>query len=126
MSRRLLAGLVALVISLTGTLPAVAGYRCIMTGMRMEAPSACCQHRNEYETPALKAPCCEQFAAPQLEARRTPPSVEIRIHAPAPVSWMVLPLLASIEPASDVLSRAFARGRPPGEQLHLLSSILRV
>jgi hypothetical protein len=126
MRARLTAGLIALVILVTGVVPAVAGYRCIMTGMRMEAQSACCQHRNVPEQPALKAQCCETFAAPQLEARRTPPAPDTIIHAPALVAWIVPLPTAPIQSALDITSATHARGRPPGERLHLFSSILRV
>jgi hypothetical protein len=126
MRARLTAGLIALVILVTGVVPAVAGYRCVMTGMRMEAQSACCQHRNVPEQPALKAQCCESFAAPRLEARRAPPASEIMIHAPTLIAWIIPLPPAPIQSALGIASATHARGRPPGERLHLFSSILRV
>jgi hypothetical protein len=124
MRGRLTASLVALVILVTGVVPAVAGYRCIAMGVRMDAPSACCHH--EDSAPALKAQCCEAVAAARVEPRQTPPSHETMIQAPTVVGWIVFPSFAPVASSVDLTTPARARGRPPGEQLHLLSTVLRV
>jgi hypothetical protein len=125
MRGRLAASLIALVILMTGVMPAVAGYRCIAMGMRMQAPSPCCHHDDD--APALKEQCCEAVAAPRLEPRRTPPSSsEIAIQAPIVVGWIVFPPLGPLVSRAEIIMLARARGRPPGDQLQLLSTILRV
>jgi hypothetical protein len=121
---RLTASLIALVVLLTAAIPAVAGYRCIVTGARMEAGSSCCQR--EPEQTSFKAQCCEEFAAPRVEPRRTQPSPEKSIQAPTVIAWVVYPAVGLMLSSVAVTSPARARGRPPGEQLHLLSAILRV
>jgi hypothetical protein len=124
MRERLTAGVIALVILVTGVIPAVAGYRCIAMGVRMATPSACCHHGDE--TPAFKAQCCEVIAAVRIEPRSTPTSQETTIQAPALIGWIVFPPLTVVVPAVDQTTPARARGRPPGERLHRLSTILRV
>ena len=124
MSARLAASLVALAVLVTGAVPAVGGYRCLAMGTRMQAPAPCCRHEAQGST--VRAPCCEAYAAPQLQPRRTPPSPELRIQPPTSFAWIILG--APAPPASGGAARTTlrARGRPPGEQLHRLSSILRV
>jgi hypothetical protein len=124
MRARLGASLIALVILVTGVIPAVGGYRCIAMGMRMQAPSACCRH--ESPGPTLKAQCCERTAAPKVEPRRTPSSTDTTIHPPTVIAVIVFPAIAPSISSLALGSPARARGRPPGEQLHLLSTILRV
>ena len=124
MHGRLTASLIALVILVTGVIPAVAGYRCIVMGVRMDAPSACCHHRQS--APTVKAPCCEAVAAAQLEPRRTAPSTDPTIPPPTVIGWVALLPMAPVASSADVTTAARARGRPPGEQLHLLSTVLRV
>jgi hypothetical protein len=126
MSARLTAVFVALVILVTGAVPAVAGYRCVLTGMRMEAQSACCRHREDPAPPTFKARCCESFSAPRLESRRTPPSPEAMMRGLALAAWVLLPPLAPLPPSPERAPASAARARPPGEQLHRFSSILRV
>jgi hypothetical protein len=121
---RLAAGLIALVILVTGVIPAVAGYRCIATGARMQTPSPCC-HQDD-AAPALKAQCCQAVAAAQLEPRSTPPSTGSVLPAPTVVAWIVFPPTPPVLSSVDLMTPARARGRPPGERLHLLSPILRV
>lgn len=115
---------VALVILVTGVVPAVASYRCIAMGVRMDAPSPCCRH--EDGTPRLKAQCCESVAAARVEPRRAPSPADTIIHPPPVVAWIVFPPMAPEASTLDVTTPARARGRPPGERLHLLSTILRV
>ena len=124
MRGRLAAGTIALVILVTGVLPAFGGYRCIAMGVRMDAPSSCCRHTDT--TSAVKAPCCEAVAAARVEPRRTPSSPETRIQPPVVVAWIAFPPSPPMLPSHDATARACARGRPPGEALHLLSSVLRV
>jgi hypothetical protein len=124
MAARLTASLISLVVLLTAAIPAVAGYRCVVTGARMEAASSCC--RQEVEQTSFKAQCCEELAAPRLEPRRTQPSPEKSIQAPTIVAWVLYPATAPMLSATDLTTPARARGRPPGEQLQLLSTILRV
>lgn len=124
MRGRLTASLIAMVITVTGVIPAVAGYRCVVMGARMVAPSGCCHH--EDTAPTVKAQCCEAIAAAQLQPRSTPQSSDATIQAPTVVAWIVFPPLAPAVSSIDVTTPARARGRPPGEQLHLLSTVLRV
>ena len=124
MQRRLTAGLIALVILVTGVIPAVAGYRCLMMRVRVAAPAPCCQHQDNGR--AVKAPCCEAIAAAQLEPRRTPPSSDATIAPPTVVAWVATPPLSPVVSSSELTTSARARGRPPGERLHLFSAILRV
>ena len=124
MRGRLTATLIALVIMVTGVIPAVAGYRCIAMGVRMAAPSACCHHQES--APAVKAPCCEAIAAAQLQPRQTPPSTDATIQTPTVVGWISFPPTAAAVSSIDLTTPARARGRPPGEQLQLLSTVLRV
>lgn len=122
MRRRLTASAIALVILVTGLIPAVAGYRCVM-GMQMDAPSPCCRHADE--TAAVKAPCCEAVAAVRLEPRRTPSSLTT-IQPPAPVGSIVFPPPSAPLASVDRATPARARGRPPGERLQLYSTVLRI
>jgi hypothetical protein len=124
MRGRLTASLVALVILVTGVVPAVVSYRCIAMGVRMDAPSPCCHHDDG--APALKAQCCEAIAAASVEPRRTPPSSDPVVQPPSLVAWIVFPPIQPLLSAQDLTSAARARGRPPGERLHLYSPILRV
>ena len=124
MRGRLTAGLIALVILVTGVIPAVAGYRCIVMGARMNAPSPCCQHQDSAAT--VKAQCCEAVAAAQLQPRRTPPSTDSTIQPPTLIAWVAFLPMAPPVSSADLTTPARARGRPPGEQLQLLSTVLRV
>lgn len=124
MRGRLTASSIALVILVTGVIPAVAGYRCIVMGVRMDAPSACCQHRQS--GPTVKARCCETVAAAQLQPRGTPPSTDATIQPPTVIAWVALPPMAPVASSAEVTTAARARGRPPGDELHLLSTVLRV
>jgi hypothetical protein len=124
MRGRLAAGLVALVILVTGVIPAVAGYRCIAMGVRMEAPSSCCEH--EDDVPALKSQCCESVAAALLQPRTTQPSPETTIQPQSVVGWIVFPSITPVAASGALTTPARARGRPPGERQHLLSTVLRV
>ncbi len=124
MRGRLTASSIALVILVTGVIPAVAGYRCVVMGARMAAPSSCCHHQDD--TRAVKAQCCEAIAAAQLQPRRTPPSTDPTIQPPTVIAWIVHPPIASPVSSADVTMLGRARGRPPGEQLHLLSTVLRL
>ncbi len=124
MRGRLTASSIALVILVTGVIPAVAGYRCVVMGARMAAPASCCHHQDD--TRAVKAQCCEAIAAAQLQPRRTPPSAGETIQAPTVVAWILFPPVIVAASSVDLTTAACARGRPPGEQLHLLSAVLRV
>jgi hypothetical protein len=124
MRARLAASLIALVILVTGVIPAVAGYRCISMGARMQAPSSCCHH--DATAPTLKAQCCERTTAPSVEPRQTPSSTDTTIHPPIVIAVLVFPAIPPSISSLDLATPARARGRPPGEQLHLLSTILRV
>lgn len=124
MRGRLTASSIALVIMVTGVIPAVAGYRCIVMGSRMDAPSACCAHRQS--APTVKAQCCEAVAAAQLQPRHTPPSADPTIQPPAAIAWIAFLQSAPLVSSAELATPARARGRPPGDRLHLLSTVLRV
>ncbi len=123
MRARFAASALAAVILLTAALPAVAGYRCVAMGTRMQAPSPCCHH--DSDVTSVGAPCCEYFAAPQLETRQTP-QVIAQLQPPSVVAWIVFPAIVPPLSSFELRGPARARGRPPGEQLHLFSPILRV
>jgi len=124
MSARVAASILALVILVTGAIPAVARYRCIAMGARMQSAPPCCRH--EAEGPQLKAPCCESYSVPQVEPRRTPSAPDTLVQAPTVVARIIFPAIAPSASSGELKTSARARGRPPGEQLHLLSTILRV
>jgi hypothetical protein len=125
MRARLVTSLLALVILVTGALPAVAGVRCISMGVRMQAaPSGCCHHEADART--LRRPCCESYAAPRLEPRQAPRSPETPIQPAMAVAYFAIPPVAPTPSLAELTTTARARGRPPGEKLHLFSTILRV
>lgn len=121
---RLTASLVALVILATGVIPALPGYRCVATGLRMKAPATCCHHQSVAAT--LKEQCCEAVAAARVEPRRAPPSTDNRIAPPIFIGLITFPPTLSLLSAPELATSARARGKPPGDALHLLSTILRV
>ena len=123
---RLLALLIALSTGVSGTLPAGDGYRCVVMNQRMEPGAECCQ-KCTVAASTIAPPCCEFVRGATPDARAPHTVEEPRLH-PAPLVG-ILPAASTIaDPfcatACNVASRP--RGRPPGEQLHQLSQILRV
>src|SRR5690242_5829749 len=92
MRARLAASLIALVILVTGVIPAVAGYRCVVSGARMQMIASCCHHDDG--GPVLKAQCCESTAAPSVEPRQTPSSTDTTIQPPPVLALIAFPALA--------------------------------
>ncbi len=123
MGARLASCLLALVVLATGVMPAVGGYRCVVSGARMQAMAACCHHDDA--TPAWKARCCEPTAAPRVEPRR-PPSATDQTLAPPTVAAILAFVPLAPGDSSAVVAAARARGRPPGERLHRFTAVLRV
>ena len=124
MRGRLTASMIALVILVTGVIPAVAGYRCVAMGMRMEAPSPCCHHDDDAAT--LAPTCCEAVAAASVQPRHPASASELTVPPPIVIGAIVFVAPPALASTATVHTAQRARGRPPGEQLELLSTVLRV
>jgi hypothetical protein len=124
---RLLALLIALSTGVTGILPAGDGSRCVIMNQRMSPGADCCPKCRPPAVASIGAPCCEVVHGATLEAR-APQSVDApRIH-PAPLA-AILPLAtaATVDLARTAVNfGSRLDGRPPGDQLHQLSQVLRV
>jgi hypothetical protein len=126
MVARLLALVIALSTGVTGILPAGDGYRCVFTKQRME-PSADCCAKCDAPVSSISQQCCEYVRGATPEAR-APHSVDEPRLPPAPLlAVLTAPSILFADLGSTARNlRSFPRGRPPGEQLHQLSEVLRI
>lgn len=136
MARRLLAVALLPMLCIGAVLPVAGAWRCPYMGRR--AADGCCQEQRALErdehggadVARLAARCCDPIAAPTLDARagasRADEAVSSSPHHGA--VFVLLPPPALLVDAGAPLRQRVAqpRGRPPGDQLHRLSSVLRV
>lgn len=126
MVARVLALVIALSTGVTGILPAGDGYRCLIMKQRMAPGADCCAH---CDAPAqtIGRPCCEYVRGATPEAR-APHSIEQPQLPPAPLAAILPtpPILVGALGSAALNVGSFPRGRPPGEQLHQLSQVLRI
>jgi hypothetical protein len=124
---RVLAFAIAVAVGATGVLPTGDGARCLVMNKRVAVGEDCCPKCESPPVTAIGTPCCEVIHGRALEARAPASVVPVRI-APAPLT-AVLPAPAVVALADTIALRSVAalpRGRPPGEQLHRFSTILRI
>ena len=123
---RLLALVIALSTGVTGILPAGDGYRCVFTKLRMEPGADCCA-KCDAPGSSISQQCCEYVRGATPETR-APNSVEQPRLQPAPLlAVLSAPSILVADLGSTARNvRSFPRGRPPGEQLHQLSQVLRI
>jgi hypothetical protein len=123
-SRTIFAGALALILALVGILPLADTYRCVSMG-RIMTSHPCCAADQTAEA-RIDRTCCERLPARAQEVRASSVAPDLRI-APASLSGVLqFPSLAIPSPGAWVVAAAHADGRPPGERLHQLSSILRI
>lgn len=121
--RTIFAGALALVVLLVWVLPLVDAYRCASMG-RMTSHSCCAAA--EHAEARIDRSCCERLPARAMEARAISDAPEVRI-APAPLSGLLtFPPVPAAFAVGFVVAAADPEGLPPGERLHLLSTILRI
>ena len=122
--RTIAVGALALVVALVGILPLVDAYRCVSMGGRLASHSCC--PADEREEARIDRTCCERLPARAMEARATSDATDARI-APAPLAGLLtFPPVSAAFAVGFVVAAADSEGRPPGERLHLLSTILRI
>lgn len=126
MISRVLALAIAVCTAATGVLPAMDGYRCISMDRTLSVDENCPRCQSPPPV-SIGNPCCEAVHVASLDARASAQPPDARI-TPAPLTAVLSvtfpQLVASQTAIKSVATRR--RGRPPGDQLHQLSSVLRV
>lgn len=123
---RAIALAIAAITGTVGVLPSLGGHRCLTMGERMAPQHECCPDRGEAPT-SVGAPCCESIAAIARDTSATTAAPDPGVTRAVVVGLLPFAALRDgAQSASERLLCAYPRGRPPGDRLRSLSSILRV
>ena len=124
---RLVALVLALLMTGAGVARSAEGVRCVATGQRMSTPRPCCHHADGATT-TIDRVCCERIpatATPDLRANEHPD--EHRLTASVLAGFVVLPPAGLLSQAGASERHVdLARGPSRGDRLHRHTSVSRI